>query len=178
MAATVQLIERNGSGTTAADTVNPENLNMGATDAPNLSPTTHPITAKADGHAFEKWLRLKVTDMGGSTIVDNIKVWLSSPATNQYATGEGLSTNARTTGYTAATYPTGGPVDTNSAVADQAIPTTEPSGGNLGIGGVLSGQITAANSFSDYLVLQLDVEATTPAGALSQKTITFQYDEQ
>ena len=183
MAATVQLHESNGVSTTANPngtiSIDPANLNMGAIDASALSPTSHPIVAKADGHSFEKWLRLQVSDLGGSTIIDNLKVWLSSPTTAPYATGEGLSTNAQTgTGYSAATYPTAGPVETNSTVATQAIPTAEPSGANLGVGGSLTGKITATGAFSDFLVLQLDVTASTPAGALKQKTITFQYDEQ
>jgi hypothetical protein len=48
----------------------------------------------------------------------------------------------------------------------------------MGIGGSLSGQITSAPAYSDYIVLQLDVTESTPAGAVNQKTITFQWDEQ
>lgn len=177
MAASVVIAERNGPDASATEALDPANLNMGSTDAAELVPASNPITAQADGHAFEKWLRWYVSDMGGSTIIDNLKVWLSNLG-GGFKTGEGMSTNARTTGYTAASYPTAGPVETNSPDATQATPETEPAGANIGISGSLAGQITAAPSYSDYLVLQLDVTASTPAGSLNQKTLTFQYDEQ
>lgn len=174
MAATVQIAERNGAPA-GAETVDPSNLNMGSIDATGIVPATYPITAQADGHAFEKWVRLYVSNLGGSTIIDNLKVWLSSLG-GGWMTGEGISTNMRESSYAADAYAS--PVDTDSTKADQAMPETEPTGPNLGIGGALGGQLTTAPSYSDYCVLQLDVTATTPAGAVNQKTITFQYDEQ
>lgn len=177
MAATVVVTETNGPQASSVETVDPSNINMGSADAAELNPATYPITAKADGHAFEKWLRMYVSDMGGSSIVDNIKIWLSALG-GGWATGEGMSANLRTTGYVQASYPTGGPVDTDSSVAGQAMPEAEPSGPNLGIGGVLGGQITASPAYSDWAVLQLDVTELTPAGSLNQKTLTFQWDEQ
>lgn len=177
MAATVVISERNGPDGSATESLDPNNLNMGSVDAAELVPATYPITAQADGHAFEKWLRFYVSALGGSTIIDNLKVWLSNLG-GGFKTGEGMSTNARTTGYVQATYPTAGPVETDSPDATQAMPTAEPSGANVGIAGSLAGQITGVPAYSDYLVLQLDVSAATPAGSLNQKTLTFQYDEQ
>jgi hypothetical protein len=150
---------------------------MGSTDAAELTPASYPITAQADGHAYEKWVRFRVSAMGGSSQLDNLKIWISNLG-GGYKTGESMSTNLRESAYSAATYPTGGPVDTDSAVADQVMPTTEPSGPNLGIGGSLAGIITTATSYSDYAVMQANVESTTPAGALNVKTFTFQWDEQ
>lgn len=174
MAATIIIEERNGAdpGTPALD---PTTLNMGSSDDTDLTPSSAPITAQVDGHSFEKYVRLQVSDMNGATIVDNIKIWVSNLG-GGWATGEGMSTNARLSGYSAASY--ADPVDTDSSVADQPMPESEPAGPNLGIGGSLSGQIVAAPNYSDYLVLQLDVSELTPAGAVNQKTITFQYDEQ
>lgn len=177
MAATVQVVETNGPSATSVDTFDPSNINMGSDDSSELNPATYPITAEADGHSFEKWLRMYVADLGGSSIVDNIKVWLSNLG-GGYKTDEGMSTNLRITGYVQASYPTGGPVETDSTVATQTMPIAEPSGANLGIGGSLSGQITTSPSYSDWMVLQLDVSQNTPAGSVNQKTITFQYDEQ
>lgn len=177
MAATVVVAERNGPDASATENLDPANINMGSNDSSELDPATYPITAQADGHSFEKWLRLYVSALGGSTIVDNIKIWLSNLG-GGYKTGEGMSTNLRTSGYTAATYPTAGPIDTDSGDADQVMPVAEPVGANVGIGGSLSGQITSVPAYSDYAVLQLDVSASTPAGALNQKTITVQWDEQ
>lgn len=173
MAAVVELCETNGAapGTVTHDVAN---LNVGSTDAAELTPSAAKLTAEADGHSFEKWFRMHVTSMGGSTILDNLKVWLSSLG-GGWKTGEGMSTNLRTAGYSAETYDD--PVDTDSAVADQAMPEAEPGGPNLGIGGSLAGQITAPG-YSDYAVIQLDLTAATPSGALNQKTLTLQWDEQ
>lgn len=177
MAATVVVTETNGPQASAVETVDPSTLNMGSVDDAELVPASYPIVAQADGHAYEKWIRLYVSDMGGSSIVDNVKIWLSNLG-GGWKTGEGMSTNLRTSGYSAASYATGGPVDTDSAVADQVMPESEPAGANLGIAGSLTGQITSAPAYSDWAVLQLDVTASTPAGAVNQKTITFQWDEQ
>jgi len=175
MAATVQVVERNGASP-GVQTVDPANLNMGSDDSYEIVPATYPITAQADGHAFEKWLQVYVSALGGSSIIDNIKIWLSSLG-GGWATGEGMSTNLRTSSYGGAeTY--ADPIETDSLVADQAMPESEPAGANLGIGGALVGTITSVPSYSDYAILQLDVTAATPAGALNAKTFTFQYDEQ
>jgi len=177
MPATVEVAESNGPSATRVETVDPANLNLGSNDSVELNPVTYPITAGADGHSFEKWVRLYVSTMGDSSIVDNIKVWLSDLG-GGWKTDEGMSTNLRTSGYSAATYPTAGPVETDSPDADQVMLEAEPGGANVGIGGSLSGQIVAAPNYSDWMVFQLDVSASTPAGALNQKTFTFQWDEQ
>ena len=115
--------------------------------------------------------------MGGSGTIDNLKIWLSGLG-GGWKTGEGMSTNLRGSGYVQASYPSGGPIETDSTVATQAMPESEPSGPNLGISGSLGGSITSSPAYSDWGVLQLDVSNLTPAGSVNQKTITFQYDEQ
>ena len=177
MPATVVIAEQNGLLASPVETLDIANINMGDSASAVLTPATYPITAMADGHAYEKWLRFYVSAMGGSTVLDNFKVWLSSLG-GGYKTGEGMSTNLRTSGYSAASYPSGGPVKTNSAVATQVMPVAEPSGPNVGIGGLLAGTITVAPVYTDWMVFQLDVTASTPAGALNQKTFTLQWDEQ
>ena len=177
MSATVQVAETNGPSGSAVETLNPANVNMGSDDSAELDPATYPVTAQTDGHAFEKWLRLYVSTMGDSTIVDNIKIWLSSIGAG-WKTGEGMTTNLRVSGYVSASYPSGGPIETDSTVATQVMPEAEPGGPNLGIGDSLGGQITSAPNYSDWGVLQLDVSNLTPAGSVNQKTLTFQWDEQ
>lgn len=174
MAATVVIEERNGTSP-GTPTLDPSNLNMGSTDASELTPASYPITAQADGHSFEKYIRLQVSDLGGSTVVDNFKIWISNLG-GGWKTDEGMSTNLVTTGYSAASY--ADPVETDSTVATEAMPEAEPAGPNLGISGSLAGQIISAPSYSDFAIFQLDVSASTPAGSVNQKTITFQYDEQ
>jgi hypothetical protein len=177
MGATVVITETNGPSGSSVETVDPSTINMGSIDDAELVPATHPITAQIDGHAFEKWLRIYVSVMGDSSIVDNIKTWLSGLG-GGWKTGEGMSANLRESGYVQASYPAGGPIETNSTVAGQVMPEAEPSGPNLGIAGALGGQITSAPAYSDWGVLQLDVSNLTPAGSVNQKTLLFQWDEQ
>jgi hypothetical protein len=149
---------------------------MGSADAVGLSPVTYPITAKANGCSYEKWERLQVQALGGSNQVDNFEVWLSSLG-GGYLTGEGMVCNLATSGYAAATYPSGGPSGNPSTVALNTMPIAQPSGPNLGIGGSLAGVISAVPAYSDFMVLQTTVTASTPAGNSNTKTITIQWNE-
>jgi len=177
MAASVVVAERNGLLVSSTETLDVLNVNFGSVDQAALNPSAAPLIAQTDGHSFEKWLRLYVSSLGGSTVIDNVKIWLSSLG-GGWKTGEGVSCNLRTTGYVNSAYQSGGPVQANSSIATLAMPETEPSGANLGIAGSLSGQITAAPAYTDYAVLQMDVTAATPAGAVNEKVLTFQWDEQ
>lgn len=174
MAATVQINERNGviPGT---ETSGVTNLNMGSSDIPNLNTSTYPITAMAGGASYEKYFRLYVSNLGGSSSVSNIRIWLSSIGTG-FETGEAMKTNLVTSGYTAAVYAQ--PVNTTSTAATQTMPTTQPSSANIGIGGSLAGSVTVAPAYSDYVILQEQVTASTPAGAVQTKTISILWDEQ
>lgn len=166
MAATVRINERNGAPTGTL-TTNITNSNMGSTDAANLDPVANPVTPGAN--TYEKYQQLEVTAMGGSSKIDNLKVWrtgaLGGSATHV--------TNARTSSYGgAATYAT--PSASTSSVATQAMPTSSPGSANLGIGGSLTGSLTATGS-SDYLVHQIQTNVADTAGSTS--TLNFSYDE-
>lgn len=175
MAATVEIAERNGASP-GTETDGVTNLNMGSVDQPNLNPATYPISAVAGGCAYEKWERVLVTTLGGSSQVDNIRIWLSNTG-GGFATGEQLLCNLTTSGYVAASYPSAGPSDSTSTVATITTPTSQPGSANIGIGGALSGNITAAPAYSDYFVFQEQVTTSTPAGALNTKTIEILWDE-
>lgn len=165
MAATVRINEANGAGQTVTNGIT--NSNYGSNDSANLTAATYPITAGQN--SYEKWQKLEVTAMGGSSKVKDIKVWY----TGTLSGSDDLVTNARTSSYGGAeTYAT--PVNTASTVADQAMPSTAPSTANLGIGGSLTGELTTTGS-SDYLVTQLQVDAATTAGA--SLTINWRYTE-
>lgn len=165
MAATVRINEYNGAGET--ETTGISNTNMCSTDSANCDPTTNPITP--GNNSYEKWQKFEVTAMGGSSSIDGLKVWrtgsLGGSATHV--------TNARTSSYGGAeTYAT--PVATASTVATQTMPSSEPGSANLGIGGSLSGSLTATGK-SDYLVHQIQTDSGDTAGSLS--TMNYQYDE-
>ena len=166
MSAAVQIDEQNGASP-GTETANISNTNMGDIDAANLDPVAYPVTP--GNNTYEKWQRMEVTDMGGSSKIDNLKVWrtgdLGGAATHL--------TNARETSYGGAeTY--ADPVKTASTITTQTMPTAEPSGANLGIGGSLTGALTAAGK-SDYLIHQIATGASDTEGSTS--TLNLQYDE-
>lgn len=164
-AATVEICESNGAGETVTHSIT--NSNMGSTEAVNLTAVDYPITAGEN--SYEKWQRIHVTAMGGSSKIDNLKIWrttaLGAEATHL--------TNCKTSAYAGApTYAT--PVATASSVAINAMPSSEPASANLGIGGSLTGALTATG-YSDYMVHQLQTTASAVAGATC--TMNYQYDE-
>lgn len=166
MAASVQIDEYNGSGA-GTQTTNISNSNMGSTDAANLDPVAHPVTP--GNNTYEKYQKVDVTSLGGSSKIDNLQVWRSGALGGSAV----HKTNARTTSYggaaTAAT-----PVATSSSVATQTMPTSAPGAANLGIGGSLTGSLTATGS-SDFLVHQIQTNSGDTAGSTS--TMNYQYDE-
>ena len=164
-AATVEIDESNGVGETVTNNIT--NTNMGSTDAANLDPVANPVLP--DANTYEKWQKFDVTAMGGSSQIDNLKVW----RTGALGGAAVHVTNAREAAYNGAeTYAQ--PIVTDSTLATQTMPTSEPSGANLGIGGALAGALTATGQ-SDYLIHQIQVDATDVAGSTS--TMNYQYDE-
>lgn len=165
MAATVQINEFNTAGETK--TANITNSNMGSTDAVNLVVATYPIVPGEN--SYEKWQKIEVTAMGGSSAIDNLKIWRTTALGGSAV----HLTNARETSYGGAeTFAT--PIATDSTIATETMPTTEPTDANLGIGGSLTGALTEAGS-SDYLVHQIQTDAGDVAGASC--TMHYQYDE-
>lgn len=167
MAATVEICETNGAGATVTHDI--ANTNMGSTDAAGLDAVSYPI-APGD-RTYAKYQRFHVTNMGASAEIKNLKVWrsgsLGTGGTHTHVT------NARETSYAgAASYAT--PVNTAITGVDQNMPTSEPTGANLGIGGSLSGALSSTG-YSDYLIHQLTTDASATAGSTS--TLNYQYDE-
>lgn len=165
MPATVEIDEANGAGETVTHGI--ANSNMGSSDEPDLDPVAFPVLP--GDSTFEKWQKIHVTAMGGSSKIDKLKVWrtgaLGAAATHL--------TNAREASYGGAeAYAT--PVAAVSSVATQVMPAAEPTGANLGIGGNLAGSLVAPGS-SDYLVHQIATTAGAVAGSTS--TLNYQYDE-
>lgn len=165
MAATVTISESNGAGETITASIT--NTNMGSTDAVNLVAADYPIVAGQN--SYEKYQRFCVSNMGGSSKIKTLKVW----RTTALSGSDTHKTNARESGYVQKSYAT--PVATTSTQATQTMPTSVPSGANLGIGGSLTGEITSATSYSDYLVHQLQTDAATTAG--TSCTMNYSYDE-
>lgn len=166
MAATVEICESNGASETI--THNITNTNMGSTDAANLVAASYPLDP--GNRSYTKYQRFHVTAMGGSSAVNNLKIWVSA---GSYSGSDTHVTNARESSYGgAATYAQ--PVTTAVSGVDQTFPTAEPSGANVGIGGSLTGELTGTG-YSDYFIHQLNIHSGTTTGATL--TVSFQYDE-
>jgi len=165
MAATMEICESNGAGETI--THNITNANMGNVDAASLDPVAYPVTP--GNNTYEKFQRFHVTAMGGSSKIDNLQVWrtgaLGGSATHL--------TNARTSSYAGAlAYAT--PDTTEAATSTQTMPSADPAAANLGIGGSLTGALTATG-YSDYLNHIIKTNVADVAGSTS--TMNYQYDE-
>ena len=172
MAATITIEESNGIGET--NTANVTNINFGSTDSPNLVPATYPIVAGAK--SFEKWIKMAFLG-GGYNKVDNLKVWLSAGVLDAE---EDIKTNAGVIGNVQPTY--SAPENNRTVpIVTVDIPETLPATSNVGINGAYddaTGLTPAGITKSDYLLLQLQTTSSLAAGNVSQKTFTFQYDEQ
>ena len=156
--------------TNVSDT--PTNLNLGSTNAINLVPSTYPITAGT--RSYSKWVAGEWS--GSFTRIENLKFWMSASGSG-YVTGETLWFSGTESGYAG--------TDSNAAVnpttasdtfAAHAIVTDTPSGANIGIGGSLTGSLTATGK-SDFVVIQASITDTASPGPVQQKTFTLMYDE-
>jgi len=142
---------------------------MGTQDSATVDPVAFPVTP--GNNTYEKYQRFHVTDMGGSSLIDNLKVW----RTGALGGSAVHVTNARESSY--ARKPYAAPSTSDSTAATQTMPTSEPSGANLGIGGSLGGSVATANNaaYSDFLVHQIQTDPADTAGSTS--TMNYQYDE-
>jgi hypothetical protein len=170
LAATVTVSETNSSSATVTASVT--NLNFGSTDSVNLTAASFPITQ--GNRSYEKWVRFNVSAMGGSTYVNNFKVWCSSSCT----AGCTIRTNASSTTTTALTFPTSsGPSNTNRESTyyyNVDLSTAIPTAANVNIGGSGSSSLSSTG-FSDYVVFQVSASSSATTG--QTVTLSFQYDE-
>lgn len=168
MVATVVLAEYNGAGETLTDSIT--NLNYGAADEPNQAVGDHPITVGQN--SYDKYVKVHVSAMGGSNKIKNLQIWISNLG-GGWKTGEGIQVSLETSSYTQVTYAT----PSQTTYSHLAAPEADPGGANLGIGGALAGELTAAG-YSDYWRSQLQSTGSTPVGNNNIKTWTIQYDEE
>ena len=161
MAAVHHFCESNGAGETETQDIS--NLNFGSNDSPNLNTTTYPITR---GEAsFEKYLRCLFS--GTWTEISNMLFWKSAGA---YVTDEAIKA--------AANVVYAQPSETPNADSD--VPIAE--GSALSIqsaegAAVIEYGASGVSGYTKYIRLQLQTGGSTPAGAVNQKTLLFQYDE-
>lgn len=169
MAATVVISESNGATPTVTDNV--ANMNMGSTDAKELVASTYPITAGTNG--YEKWMRIKCSDISTSQYIYNFKVWLTAAA----PFGDDDMYCSCTTVTYASVWPYAAAVNTNSSYATVNMTThfvAEPTLSNLGYNNSTTATMSTGK-YSDYAVFQLRVDAGSTAGDTG--TFNFKYTE-
>ena len=161
MAATHHFYESNGAG--EVEEADISNVNFGSNDSPNLNTTTYPITR---GNAsFEKYIRCLFT--GTWTEISNMKFWKSAGA---YVTDEACKAAANVVYAQPSETPN---ADSNVPVTEGTALAIESAEGETEIVYGASG----VSGYTGYIRLQLRTGASTPAGAVNQKTFVFQFDE-
>lgn len=153
MAATVQIDEYNGAGETK--TSNVANGHFLSADLPGDSDrrTANPITKPAPAgtsRSYEKYQKLEVTAMGGSSQLDTFRHYLTAGLPTGFSQFTSAVNPAIQPSYAQ-------PVATDSSKAVNAMPTSDP--GNAQIYGTLT-----TTGYTGYVVTQLDVSDQAAAG--------------
>lgn len=162
MAATVQIVEKNGAGGTQTDKTSGSIRFKNADNA--TVDTANPMVKPGAGtdYSFEKWLRLNVTG-GTYTEITNIKAY--SDGGNGLGTGVGLYAKA------VASYATPAEATSTSGYTD-FFTYTSGSGLNLG-----AGPYSGTGEKGDHLVMIMTVGTTASGGVTPTETLTIGWDE-
>lgn len=162
MAATVQIIEKNGAGGTPTDktsgTIRFKNADNSTVDLVN--PMVKP--GAGSDWSFEKWLRMNVTG-GTYTQITNAKVY--SDGANGLGTGINVWAKAVTA------YATPAEATASTGYANFF---TYTSGAPLSLG---AGPFTATGEKGDHAVLMCEVTSAAAGGLTGTETLTLAWDE-
>ena len=169
MAATIELDESNGGSEVVSHAV--ASLAMGTVDATGMVPGATGARQTPGSNSMAKMLRLHLTALGGGLGISNVRVYCDPSVS-----GWSLFSNA---------HPTQGTYDAKKLTAylapsvdptavPNALPVADPASANLGIGGSLSGTLSAIG-WTDYLRLQLRAAAGVVASFTSP--CFFAYDD-
>lgn len=162
MAATVQIVEKNGAGGTQTDktggTVRFKNADNSTVDLVN------PMVKPGSGSdwSFQKWLRLNITG-GTFTQISNIKAYTDGSS--------GLGTGINLWAKAVASYAT--PAE-ETASTGYANAFTYTSGAALSLG---AGPFTGTGEKGDHLVMALEVTSSASGGLTPSETLTLAWDE-
>lgn len=162
MAATVQIVEKNGVTPTLTDKTSGSIRFKNADNA--TVDTGNPMVKPASGtdFSFEKWLRLNVTG-GTYTEITNVKAYMDGA--NGLGTGVSLYAKA------VATYATPAEATATTGYLDAF---TYTSAAALALG---AGPFSATGEKGDHCVMMLAVAATAAGGITPSETLTFAWDE-
>lgn len=162
MAATVQIVEKNGAGGTPTDKTSGSIRFKNADDAAvNLSNPMVKPTSGTD-FSFEKWLRMNVIGGSYSQITD-IKAYMDG--------GNGLGTGVALWAKAVASFATPAQATATTGYADAFSYT---SGAPLALG---AGPYTSTGEKGDHLVMMLTVDNTASGGVTPSETLTIAWDE-
>lgn len=162
MAATVQIIEKNGAGGTGTDKTNGTIRFKNADDA--TVDLNDPMVVPGSGtdYSYEKWLRLNVTGGSYSQITDIVAY---SDGSNGLGTGVGLYAKA------VSSYATPAEATATTGYTDFFSYT---SGSPLSLG---AGPFTSTGEKGDHLVMIATVADTASGGLTSSETLSVAWDE-
>jgi hypothetical protein len=162
MAASVQLLEKNGAGGTGTpkngDTIRFKNADNYLVDLAN--PMVKPPTGS--DFSYEKWIRFNVTG-GTYTQITNIKAYSDG--------GNGLGTGVLLWAKAVTAYST--PAEA-TATAGYTNFFTYTSGAALTIG---SGTYTSTGEKGDHLVMMCEVQSTSSGGLTPTENLSVSWDE-
>lgn len=162
MAATVQIVEKNGAGGTQTDktsgTIRFKNADDATVDLVN------PMVKPPSGvdYSFEKWLRMNVSG-GTYSQITNVKAYMDG--TNGLGTGVTLYAKAVSSFATPAEA---------TATTGYTDAFTYTSGSALSLG---AGPFTSTGEKGDHLVMMLTVGSTASGGVTPSETLTLAWDE-
>lgn len=162
MAATVQIVEKNGAGGTQTDktsgTIRFKNADNSTVDLNN--PMVKP--GAGSDFSFEKWLRMNVSG-GTYSQITNVKVY--SDGANGLGTGVLLWAKAVTTFATPAEA---------TATTGYTNFFSYTSGSALSLG---AGPFTSTGEKGDHAVMMCEVQSTASGGLTPTETLTLAWDE-
>jgi hypothetical protein len=148
----------NSSGEVVTDGI--AELHAASADVAVADIVANPLTAGTP--AYELWLRWHVTGLGGAAAVSSFKAWAAAPPAEHSFHFNG---HIDQTTYDAANHKqtTFAVPATSTTRTPETLPTSEPASPNIGIGGSLTGQLTAPGR-SDYYLLQVRPTALAVSG--------------
>lgn len=162
MAATVQIVEKNGAGGTQTDktsgTIRFKNADNSTVDLVN--PMVKPPSG--NDYSFEKWLRMNVSG-GTYSQITNVRAY--SDGSNGMGTGVEVYAKA------VASFAT--PAEATSITGYTNF-FTYTSGSPLTLG---AGPFTSTGEKADHLVMMLRIDNTCSGGVTPTETLTMAWDE-
>ena len=162
MAATIQILEKNGAGGTGTDKTS-GNIRFKNADNSTVD-TSNPMVKPGAGvdYSFEKWIRFNVSG-GTYTEITNVKAYMDG--------GNGLGTGVTLYAKAVASYAT--PAEASS-VSGYTDAFTYTSGSPLTLG---AGPFTSTGEKADHLVMMLTVGTTASGGITPSETLSIVWDE-